>query len=244
MKNQKKYLVVLFALIFTVMLRPFVAYAAVSERLELNHSYYIYSWEEYELSTNLENSGRLTLEMSGNCTCYVRDAKLVEVSNITLKDNESKTWTLDVVAGTYTIIFSAHDTMCTLKVKFSKADETTMVESFEEKNNLEEFANKISTGKTIKGQLAHNDDIDLYKLTLKKNGTLKVTIDSKIANKGIKVGVFQKGGKKAKYSKALKKGKSTVSFKNLKKGTWYLAIQAQNTANDTYTGQYSFSASF
>ena len=63
MKNQKKLLVILFALIFTVTLRPFVASAAVSERLELNHNYYIGSWEEYELSTKLENSGRLTLQM-------------------------------------------------------------------------------------------------------------------------------------------------------------------------------------
>ncbi len=209
----------------------------------------------------MPSSGKLTLAVTAyiNCSNYYiwdDDGNVMASWGEQWWNDNSQTMklnnTIDLTKGTYYLVVErySHTRRGTyygnynFKLTFKSASES-FAEPQGGNNNTMATADKISLGKTYKGQIALNDHIDVYKFTVPATCkfTLKVTAAIQCSNyyiwnvDGNAVASWdeqwwQDDAKKLKLN-------STVE---LTKGTYYLVVERySHTRRGTYYGNYSFS---
>lgn len=150
---------------------------------------------------------------------------------------------IDLIKGTYYFAISKNNGTgnYNFKISFTSANES-FSETLIDKNNDIASADKISTGKTYKGQIAINDDKDLYKFTLSSSGKINIRLDAKIYKTNYYL--YNENGETVwqstyRYWNGTTEVMSMNENIDLIKGTYYFAI----TRNDG-TGNYNFKIGF
>lgn len=130
----------------------------------------------------LPESGGLYVDLDANMVsmnAYIEDMEGNVFDGGKLSWNEfsqtiNYTLAVDLNAGSYYIFFEAIDYgSYTFKTRFESADETVK-ETEWGSNNTEETAIPVTSTKTFKGQIAANDDCDIYKFEMKKGQRVEV----------------------------------------------------------------------
>jgi RNA binding exosome subunit len=157
--------------------------------------------------------------------------------------NEFGRWnpSLDLEPGTYYINLkqqSGYTGKVTIKTQYSKADVNEV-----ESNNKMEQANTINMGSEVKGYMTRNDDMDMYKFEIGKQG--KFTIDGKSYMRYLKYEVIDQEGNSYIYDNWISKADQEEFGRwsgtlYLEPGTYYVKIAKQSG----YTGIYSFKPNF
>jgi hypothetical protein len=129
--------------------------------------------------------------------------------------------------GTYYLKISDDDQMM---YKFKLAAQN-VAETFQdvdgEGNNTLAKANRISLGKTYKGQIAENDDVDYFEFTIGKTQKMRLSVSGIYA----RYRIYDYNGNQ-KWEVSEETGSYTAEFS---KGTYYLGVHRSNL------GAYSFS---
>ena len=119
-------------------------------------------------------------------------------------------------------------------VPFFQASGETVNEVNTNKNNEVTCASSYTLKQNRKGQFAINDDTDIYKVVLKKNGILRFTVNSQVRNMDI---VVQNAMDDVSYREyGVQMGKHVYSY-FCPKGTYYITLSSNQA------GTYSFNAS-
>ena len=119
-------------------------------------------------------------------------------------------------------------------VPFFQASGETVNEFNTNKNNEVTCASSYAQKQNRNGQFAINDDTDIYKVVLKKNGILRFTVNSQVRNMNI---VVQSSLDDVSYSEyGVQMGKHVYSY-FCPKGTYYITLSSNKA------GTYSFNAS-
>ncbi len=208
----------------------------------------------------LSSVGKVTLDVSAYykyACCYLYDADGDEIWCTCTLWNESAgvmhgVWEVDLTKGTYYFAV-IRERLWTDNAYYSgpykfKISYKSSAESFAEPqggdNNTMTTADKITLKKTYKGQLAQNDDIDYFKLSLKAKAsiTLKYTAYMEYSD----FFIYDPNGNKVWESNGNtwneSSGKSTKNEKiDLNKGTYYLVVSQCGISSMKRTGNYTFS---
>ena len=144
----------------------------------------------------------------------------------------------DLIAGDYEIamwhyIYFDANLIYSFVPSFQASGETVS-ESNANRNNEVGAASSYTVNTSRTGQFALNDDVDIYKMTLKKNGILKFTVDSGIQALDFAVKNNMDDVSYQEYGVSV--GKHVYSY-FCPKGTYYITFSSKNT------GTYSFKAS-
>lgn len=133
--------------------------------------------------------------------------------------------------GTYYLRLSNYET----KMYKFKLTTKNVAESFPdvdgEGNNTLAKANKISLGKTYKGQIAQNDDVDYFKFTLGKTQKMSLTVSS---GTYLYYRIYDYNGNLKWEVNPNPRGDSYTYTVELSKGTYYLGVHRD------YRDVYSF----
>ncbi|MDD6212313.1 MAG: fibronectin type III domain-containing protein [Clostridiales bacterium] len=140
--------------------------------------------------------------------------------------------TMHVVAGTYYFGVEGDPGNYNFLLTFSSAKESFKENNTGTNDNTLLDANKISLGKTYRGQIASNDNIDFYQFTVPKKMTVKVKAT---AERSLDFEVYNNNG-----TSLMKAGNYTTVDKklDLEAGTYYFSVDGNYPYN---TGDYSFS---
>lgn len=134
--------------------------------------------------------------------------------------------------GTYYLRLSNYET----KMYKFKLTTKSVAESFPdvdgEGNNTLAKANKISLGKTYKGQIAQNDDVDYFKFTLGKTQKMSLSVSS---GHTLRYRIYDYNGN-LQWEEGLSSDSCTVE---LSKGTYYLGVHSYYRNCDTYSFRLS-----
>lgn len=195
---------------------------------------------------NLPSSGRISLTY---------DSKISQ-SEIYIEDRENpdgeivwreypkegkKTYQIDLIKGSYTLYIKGRYNSDSNTGSFSfSTDFTSAGESFSEPNNRISEAPKASFNRRVYGQLACNDENDIYKYELSSAGRVTLTFDSEIRNQ--KIYFEDAGGEKVWGTEYPKEG-STVYQIDLTAGTYYFNVE-KRYLTDEYNGNYNYFATF
>ena len=104
-------------------------------------------------------------------------------------------------------------------------------------------ANKISLGKTYKGQIAFNDLDDYYKFSVSDN-KININVNGKVSELYIRI--YDANGSEVFYESASANDSGSISYFNqitLTEGTYYLRISKGYYSSDNNYGNYSFTVS-
>ena len=197
-------------------------------------------------SANRTRSYSLTLPSSGRIN-LVYDSKISQ-SEIYIEDkedqdreivwrqypNEGKTsYEIDLIKGTYTLHIKGRYNSNSYTGHFSfSTDFTSAGESFSEPNNRISEASKAVFGQRVYGQLACNDQQDLYRYDLPSAGRVTLTFNSAIASQEI---YFENAAGETVWGNMYPKEGSTVYQIDLTKGTYYLNVE-KRYLGDEYNG--------
>ncbi len=146
----------------------------------------------------------------------------------------------DLTKGTYYLGVgeSYYTGNYSFKLTFASAGES-FAESGSGNNNTIAAASQISLGTTYKGQLALNDDRDIYKFSISSSG--KILLSAAATMRGVRYRLYDSDGSQLWYDyyTANNSGQNNISKSfNLTKGTYYLGVELG------YTGNYSFKLTF
>lgn len=144
---------------------------------------------------------------------------------------------LHMLAGDYKLVVRQYhglDAVMKYSVVSSfKPSNETVSESYFTLNNDVASATPYKLNSTVKGQIAVNDDKDIYKVSVKKNGFVDFTVLSEL--KDIQLHIVNDMGDITYDEKGIAMGKRTYSY-FLPKGTYYV------TFSSVEKGNYSFKA--
>lgn len=203
--------------------------AAKTDDLGWGWKYYIY--KKGDLTATIGDDERITTTQKSNWFAFSPDTFYIRVVNSS--DNK---------------FFATDNQPFDIKVEFNKSD---VWES--EDNNKNNVANTIKVNTTYSGNLYYGEDIDWFKYTAPDDGIHSFTMapdvnesDSEKLKWGWNYTVYKAGSMTEVYSEdGITKNTKSTQFK-LKKGTYYIKIQAK--AKGDYfspTGQvYNFSVKF
>lgn len=205
-------------------------------------------------SANRTRSYSLTLPSSGRIN-LVYDSEISQ-SEIYIEDqedqdreiiwrqypNEGKTsYEIDLIKGTYTLHIKGRYNSDSYTGSFSfSTNFTSAGESFSEPNNRISEASFPYFGQRVYGQLACNDQQDLYRYDLPSAGRVTLTFNSAIASQEI---YFENAAGETVWGNMYPKEGSTVYQIDLTKGTYYLNVE-KRYLGDEYNGNYNFIANF
>lgn len=202
-------------------------------------------------SSNRTCSYSLTLPSSGRIN-LVYDSKISQ-SEIYIEDQageliwrqypkEGRTsYEIDLIKGTYTLYIEGRYNSDSYTGSFSfSTDFTSAGESFSEPNNRISEASKPSFGQRIYGQLACNDQQDLYRYDLPSAGRVTLTFNSAISSQEI---YFEDAAGEKIWGTEYPKEGSTVYQIDLTKGTYYFNVE-KRYQGDEYNGNYNYTATF
>lgn len=156
--------------------------------------------------------------------------------------NGTHTVAADLLAGDYEIAmwqytYMGVDMQYSFVPSFKPSGETTN-ESYMNKNNEVTTATDYKLNKSITGQFALNDDTDIYKVKLTKNGFLKLTVSSQFQSMDIAV---QSEMDDVSYKEeGVQVGKHTYTY-FCPKGTYYITMLSGANATGTYSLNTSMS---
>lgn len=183
---------------------------------------------------NVPTTGTVTFTYNYKMSSYNRFIVMDEYDNmvIYLQLGEGKhNTTLNLMSGNYKVIVRQYmgdpQLQYTVTSKFSSSEETVK-ETPLNKNDDEKTASTYKVSEEYVGQLSVNDDIDVYKMTIKKNGYLKINLNSKLQNMGL---IIKNSKGKVLYEKQnIKAGKRSYS-RFCTKGTYYISFISKETGN-------------
>ena len=142
-----------------------------------------------------------------------------------------------MIKGSYTLYIKGRYNSDSNTGSFSfSTDFTSAGESFSEPNNRISEAPKASFNRRVYGQLACNDENDIYKYELSSAGRVTLTFDSEIRNQ--KIYFEDAGGEKVWGTEYPKEG-STVYQIDLTAGTYYFNVE-KRYLTDEYNGNYNY----
>lgn len=151
------------------------------------------------------------------------------------------TYEIDLTKGTYTLKVKGRLNSESYWGDFNwNMDFESANESFAETNNTITDASKPLFGQRVYGQLACNDENDIYKYVLPSAGRIALTFNSEISSQEI---YFEDASGEKVWGTQYPKEGSTVYNIDLTKGTYYLNVEKRNL-NDEYNGNYNYLASF
>ncbi|NSE53405.1 hypothetical protein G4313_10265 [Coprococcus eutactus] len=260
MKNKSlwKGLIVMLAAAFVMLVMPVqkASAAGTTEGTKLKWgSSYSGSTETskcYKYAFSLKQSGNVTFVFQVSDAGYA----FTSMGKITVLDETGKevykiynvgdcSLSLDLLAGNYTLRIGMEGGMDGCNFTFTpsfKPSKETKSEHAMAKNNEMGTATSYKIGKSVKGQLALNDDIDIYKMRVTKSQYLNLTVSSKLRELNINL-VNTSGSRNVSISDIEAGLHKYRVF--LPKGTYYVKFRGGvNYATDYhYTGKYSFRTS-
>ena len=187
----------------------------------------------------LPQSGRLSLNMHSDVGRFgysLYDDADERIDGMDIYEGDSSMYH-DLAAGTYYLKFSyAYEGrgMFSFLPSFKPAKET-----YNFKNNtinLVRAKNAVPLGKTVKGQIAINDDTDVYKYKIPKKGKYALRITSKVGRVYVKL-YDSHDNNVTSFDHDL--GAKTYTLE-LKKGTYYLSCSNAYSYSSPSTGTYTF----
>ena len=199
----------------------------------------------YTLSTS--GTLKFTIENSAVLRIYVYDCDKNEVYESYYIKSSVTTNTEEVVltSGQYYIGMSSYsDPSISFKITFTSAGE-----SFKETtggiNNTIKTASTIKTGTTYKGQIAVNDDVDLYKITLSTSGLVTITEEQDVSRLNYIVYKVVDGEVQTLISEnSLKSGDTTNKISGYwNSGTYYISFGQYSSCYGNYSFKVSFTSS-
>lgn len=151
--------------------------------------------------------------------------------------------TFDLTSGTYYLLVDSNDYQGNYNFHISyKNAEESFRETGNGNDNSIATSNKISLGNTYNGQLALNDEKDIFKFVLPSSGRIKLNI--KLAMYKMYCSIYDDRGNNVWNEYIFKDDIHKQSFINknidLTSGTYYLAISKEFD----FTGTYSFKMFF
>lgn len=214
--------------------------------------------EEQIYKFTLTESGRITL----NLTFYMRYCSLYIYGNdgSEIWKSEHHEWNenlkyseitkeVDLINGTYYLKVNGrgrYNHMATgtysAGTKFVSAQE-----SFPESNNDFSQASVISANGTVKGQIAENDDYDVYKFSLAKAGRMNLTVTFYLAYNSIYL--YDSAGREIwksehhEWNQNLKYKINEYTL-DLAGGNYYLKISGEGKYRRFDTGNYTFTTNY
>ena len=134
----------------------------------------------------LKKSGRVTFSATNTgdseAGVYIYDGPN-ELVNWDYNSGATKTFSIDLLAGTYTVKLQDYygwdddGSNFSFRCNFTDCNETVS-ESVINTNNEIGFETPYALGRTVNGQLAENDETDLYRFSVAKNGFVVITLRS------------------------------------------------------------------
>ena len=207
-----------------------------------------------------QNVYKFTLDSSGSVkislTAYVEESRyyIYDENGNDVWHREWNYWneikkeykmneTVDLVKGTYYFAVVKYDDEYTGKYNFKleyKSAKESIAESQSHTNNSVAEADSIKVNKTYKGQLATNDDTDLYKFALSSSGRIKIKISAYINYSSYYL--YDENGNSIWVMDWKEWNENTRVYKmnetvDLVKGTYYFAVVK---SDEEYTGNYNF----
>lgn len=150
---------------------------------------------------------------------------------------------LDLTKGTYYFAIERYSGTgnYNFKITFKSAEES-FVETLYGNNQEIKFADDISIGKTYKGQIAINDNKDIYKFTIPSSGRIRLALNAYIEETNYYI--YDGNGDKVWECKYQEWNGVSEMYTNdqkldLTKGTYYFAIEKYSG-----TGNYNFKFTF
>ncbi len=206
----------------------------------------------YKYAFSLKQSGKVVFVIQISNAGY----GFTDISNVKILDETEKevyytynvvsgSISVDLLAGNYTLVLDMNDGMSGCNFTFTPsftASKETKSESTMAKNNEMGTATSYKLGKSVKGQLALNDDVDIYKMRVTKSQYVNLTISSKIRE--LNVSFANTSGSRSVSVSDIEAGLHKYRV-FLPKGTYYVSFRgSMNYATDyCYTGNYSFRTS-
>lgn len=206
----------------------------------------------YKYAFSLKQSGNVTFVFQVSDAGYA----FTSMDEITVLDETGKevyridnvgdcSLSLDLLAGNYTLRIGMEDGMDGCNFTFTpsfKSSKETKSERAMAKNNEMGTATSYKIGKSVKGQLALNDDIDIYKMRVTKSQYLNLTVSSKLRE--LNINLVNTSGSRDVSISDIEAGLHKYRV-FLPKGTYYVSFRgSMNYATDyCYTGNYSFRTS-
>ena len=194
----------------------------------------------------LVKSGRVKLVF--NTQCEKNKIYVTSVSN----NNERTAWGaewpetgktvyyMDLTAGMY--YFHVEQYYGTGTFKFSTAF-TDSGESFAENltkhNDTQANASESVINKAYAGQIAENDDVDVYKMKLAKSGRIKLVYNSQLQESRIRITSFVNNSEKTVWGNEYPDQGRTIYYIDLTAGMYYFYVEKYYG-----TGTYKFSTAF
>ena len=200
---------------------------------------------------DLKNSGRLTLKVSDiNATMLtLMDGQGNSVPKYPTTIGTSKPSTsasYDLLKGVYYAKFekTGNAGVCHLVASFKNANETYVDKLGSTK--VLNGSTSIKLNKVVKGQLAENDEDDLYTVYIPKAGDYNITVKVDSSYKAkvwpFSVDSLYKSAKydtRAEYSNQDSELQKTFIYRGLKKGKYYVYLKKGSDSSPA-TGPYSF----
>ncbi len=242
---------------------PVVSAGAVNDSLQNAASYTLGTIQNSSITSSvntrvykvvLNSSGRLNINYTGYMSCCdicVYDLNGDERYNckyLYWNDNTKKSSLIsyvDLTKGTYYFsVAKRYDSTGDFNfiLSFTSAGES-FTETGSGNNNSILTSNIVSLGKTYKGQIAQNDDCDIYKFTISSSGRININYTGYMSCCDIYV--YDSNGEERYNCKYLywndnTKKSSLINSVDLTKGTYYFSVAKRLGG----TGNYNFTISF
>lgn len=191
----------------------------------------------------LKRSGRVNIELKLSNSYAMPELTVSDISGTEIFDEymldgypHTYNYSIDLLAGEYTLKLS--ESTYTLKSTFTPSGETKQ-ENYMATNNSETTATYYTLGKTINGQLALNDDVDVYKMIITKPGYITVNmVRSSIKNYKISFkNVYEDNPVMEEYNLGV--GSKKIKF-FAKRGVYYFTIMNTDSSYSKTGGTYRF----
>lgn len=200
--------------------------------------------EEYSYRITLPTSGKLSVVMSkqekasgGKMWMRMEDANGKEYFCEFGWNNGNRTRSFDLLAGDYVMKVNDPGRYCSNPVDFSfvasfEASGETISESQSKKNNAITDAAVYAVGQKVVGQIAKNDDVDVYKFKTPKAGFLTIKYNPSLADSSIRL--EDSFGDVSYEENNIEFGQHSYQY-FVTKGTYYLSVKRGYDENKTGT---------
>ena len=205
----------------------------------------------------LPSSGHLVINTQADANCprmHLFNNAGVELDSFSISGSSKNAWEGDLVSGAYylAVYQSERDPSYlsesgyysvgnfTFSTSFTDAEES-FSESQTKMNNTLGNANNIQLNKAYTGQLALNDDVDIFQFNLGSSGVARLTAKSSMQNTQFEIcdayGSVQQTVKPT-YNNQTKEA-SDIQISNCGTGTHYLRVKPSSNSSSR-TGKFNF----
>ncbi len=265
MKKIKKIVAMVMVALTVLTFAPIVASAAGSSMSTATSMSLGYSYSGSISSSNTQDFYKFTLSSSGTVNLNLT-AGIEHLSFYVYDTNGTEVWgsygyywnstaqkltliqKLCLTSGTYYFAIKAYGSnygSYSFSTTFSSSGES-FKETTQGTNNSIATASSISLGNKIYGQIADNDDRDIYKFTLNDSGRVNINFTAPIKYLGFyiyDVNGDEIWGSYAYYWNGTAEKLTMIQNFDLTSGTYYFAIVRYGNHNDS-VGDYNFTTSY